>query len=75
MDVQAGLQFCFPHATKSECLKNCVEASMQVNLSSGFANNKGADQPAHPRKLISVFVIRYLESNISKLDRSKISFY
>ena len=25
-----------------------------------FANNKGADQPAHPRSLISAFVIRLL---------------
>ena len=25
-----------------------------------FANNKGADQPAHPRSLISDFVIRLL---------------
>ena len=24
----------------------------------GFANNKGADQPAHPRSLTSAFVIR-----------------
>ena len=32
-----------------------------------FANNKGADQPAQPRSLISPFVIRCLESTISKL--------
>ena len=32
----------------------------------GFANNTGADQPAHPRSLISAFVIRLLESIISK---------
>ena len=31
----------------------------------GFANNTGADQPAHPRSLISAFVIRFLESIIS----------
>ena len=31
-----------------------------------FANNKGADQPAHPRSLISAFVIRFLENTISK---------
>ena len=29
-----------------------------------FVNNTGADQPAHPRSLISAFVIRYLESII-----------
>ena len=26
-------------------------------------NNKGADQPAHPRSLISAFVVRCLDSN------------
>ena len=28
------------------------------------ANNKGADQPAHPRSLISTFVVRCLDSII-----------
>ena len=27
-----------------------------------YANNKGADQPAHPRSLISAFVVRCLDS-------------
>ena len=40
------------------------------NLSSGFGNNKGADQPAHLRRLISTFVIRFLDSTISILDTS-----
>ena len=29
-----------------------------------YANNKGADQPAHPRSLISAFVFRCLDSTI-----------
>ena len=29
-----------------------------------FANHKGTDQPAHPRSLISAFVIRFLESTM-----------
>ena len=41
----------------------------------GFANNTGADQPAHPRSLISAFVFRVLESTISKLATSEISFF
>ena len=41
------------------------------NLSSEFVNNKSADQPAHPRSLISAFVIQVLESIISKLATSK----
>ena len=36
-------------------------ALMRENLSSGFGNNAGAGQPAHPRSLISTFVIRFLE--------------
>ena len=39
------------------------------------ANNKGADQPAHPRSLISAFVIRLLESIISKLAKGEISIF
>ena len=31
------------------CEKTCLQ---------GFVNNTGADQPAHPRSLISAFVIR-----------------
>ena len=38
-----------------------------------YANNKGADQPAHPRNLISAFVVRSLDSIISLVFRSKIS--
>ena len=37
-----------------------------------YANNKGADQPAHPRSPISVFVVRCLDSIIS-LESKKIS--
>ena len=29
-----------------------------------YANNKGADQPAHSRSLISAFVVRCLDSTI-----------
>ena len=39
----------------------------------GFANNKGADQPAHSPSLISAFVIPVLESIISRLAMSEIS--
>ena len=33
--------------------KNCLRV---------FANNKDADKPAHPRRLVSVIVIRLLEA-------------
>ena len=41
----------------------------------GFANNTGADQPAHPRSLISAFVTRSLESMICKLAAGEISIF
>ena len=41
----------------------------------GFANNKGADQPAHPRSLISAFNIRLLENKLSRLDTSEFSIF
>ena len=37
-----------------------------------YANNKGADQPAHPRSLISTFVVRFLDSMICILAMSKV---
>ena len=40
-----------------------------------FANNTGADQPAHPVSLISAFVIRLLESIISRLTTSEKSIF
>ena len=41
---------------------------MRENLCLGFANNKGADQPAHQRSQVCTFVIRLLESIIYKLS-------
>ena len=41
----------------------------------GFANNTGADQPAHPGSLISAFVISFLESIICKLATDEISIF
>ena len=38
-------------------------------------NNTGADQPAHPRSLISAFMICFLESIISKLATCEISIF
>ena len=37
----------------------------EKNLSSRLANNKGTDQPAHARSLISAFLFRLLKSVIS----------
>ena len=38
-----------------------------------YENNKGADQPAHPRSLISTFIVRCLDSMICILAISKVS--
>ena len=38
-----------------------------------YANNKGEDQPAHPRSLISTFVVRCLDRIICILAISKVS--
>ena len=40
-----------------------------------LANNKGADQPAHPHSLISAFVIRLSESIICRLVTSEILIF
>ena len=52
-----------------------IWASTWENLSSGVCKNKGADQPAHMCSLISAFVIRLLESSISKLATGEISYF
>ena len=38
-----------------------------------YGNNKGADQSAHPRSLISTFVVRCLDSVMSLVSVSEIS--
>ena len=43
------------------------------NLFMPYANNKGADQPAHLRSLISAFVVRCLDSIIPLLAIAEIS--
>ena len=55
----------------SEC--QIIWAATPENLSSGFANNTGADQPVHLRSLISAFVVRFLENFICKLATGEIS--
>ena len=44
-------------------------------MSSGVANNKGADQPTLLRSLISAFVIRLLESILYILATSEIPIF
>ena len=76
-----------PSHSKIFYLLQVLSLAKNINLSSsilyglqgdktclwGFANNKGADQPAHACSLISAFVICLLETIISKLAPSEIS--
>ena len=48
-------------------------ATSWENLFMLYVNNKGADQPAHPRSLISAFVVHCLASIIPLLSISEIS--
>ena len=53
-----------------------MSRAMRKCVLSSFANNKGADQPAHPCSLISAFVVRCLDSIISLNSIAEISrFY
>ena len=38
-----------------------------------YANKKGADQPVHPRSLMSTFVVRCIDSIISLVSIPKVS--
>ena len=48
-------------------------ATSWENMFMPYANNKGADQPAHPRSLISAFVVRCLDGIIPLLAIAEIS--
>ena len=58
----------------------CTENPLYMSLNArkpvfgGFANNTGADQPAHPSSLISAFVICFVES-ICKFAKGEISVF
>ena len=54
-------------------LSKSVEPGHQKTCLMSYANNKGADQPAHPRSLISAFIVRCLDSVMSLVSVTKIS--
>ena len=58
--VTAHIRFIGPRREKT-CLRS-------------FVNNKGADQPAHPRSLISAFIIHFLEASYLSLIQAKFNF-
>ena len=53
-------------------VSNIIEPGHEKMCLMSYANNKGADQPAHSRSLISAFVVRCLDSIIHvSLDSSR----
>ena len=60
----------FPEITQT---RHADEPGHEKMYLMSYANNKGADQPAHPRSLISAFVVRCLDSIISLDSIAKIA--
>ena len=54
-------------------MKYIIEPGHEKMCLMSYANNKGADQPAHPRSLISAFVVCDLDSTISLNSIAEIS--
>ena len=52
---------------------NIIRAMSWENLFLPYTNNKGADQPAHARSLISALVVRCLDNIIPRLAIAEIS--
>ena len=50
-----------------------IEMSYEKTCLMSYANNIDTDQPAHPRSLISAFVVRCLDSVMSLVSVIKIS--
>ena len=59
-DMSSGVIFAYESGHEKKCLMS-------------YANNKGADQHAHPRSLISTFVVHCLDSIISLDSIAEIS--
>ena len=57
--------FCSSFSRLTKWLEDVFEPGLEKMCLMSYANNKGADQPAHPRRLISTFIVRCLDSIIS----------
>ena len=64
-------QICYPLEFKLLLL--LLEPGHTKTCLMPYANNKGTDQPAHPRSLISTFIVRCLDSIMCILAISKVS--
>ena len=64
------------HKVSHSVFKICIKGpGREKTCLRGFANNIGADKPVPTHSLISAFVIRLLESIISRLASSEISIF
>ena len=72
IDIQVWTLTCI-EKMKWECDCPDIWATSWENLIMAYVNNKGTDQPAHLRSLISTFVVRFLDSIIPLLSISEIS--
>ena len=66
LDNVISIKIPFAGSYGPRCEKTCLRV---------FANNTGADQPVHPRSLISAFVNPFLESTICKLATGEIPIF
>ena len=60
---------------KVKILSDTIWAGTREKRSSGFANNTGIDQAAHPGSLIRAFVISFLQSNMCKFATGEILIF
>ena len=58
--------------TYSQHIRSTLEPGHEKTCLMSYANNKGADQPAHPRSLIDAFVVRCLDSVMSLVSVTKV---
>ena len=67
-----GFQLCFITNKQYLCKQETKEPGHEETCLMLYANNKGVDQPAHPRSLMSVFIVRCLDSVTSLVSVTKI---
>ena len=66
-----ALKSCLQLRLTKDIMHNSFEPGHEKMCLMSYANNKGADQPAHPRSLISAFVVRCLDSIMSLVGVTK----
>ena len=77
MQLKQSNQFSLPHQDycKSRRTQSTKWTSTQKTCLRWFVNNTGADQPTHPRSLISAFVMHVFEIIICRLATGEISIF